>query len=68
MLSTSASQIANLVESTAIELGEENYPSRATVYRLLEVEKEKREKKRNSRAIIATKCGNVTIPRHTSRR
>jgi putative transposase len=50
-LSTSASQIANLVESTAIERGEENYPSRATVYRLLEVEKEKREKKRNSRAI-----------------
>jgi putative transposase len=51
LMSTSASQIANLVESTAIERGEDNYPSRATVYRVLEAEKEKREKKRNSRAI-----------------
>jgi hypothetical protein len=41
MMSTSASQIANLVESMAKEKGEKNYPSRATVYRLLEVEKEK---------------------------
>ena len=48
---TTAALIADLVESMAIERGEENYPSRSTVYRVLEVEKEKREKKRNSRAI-----------------
>jgi putative transposase len=51
MRSTSAAQIANLVKSRAKEQGEKNYPSRATVYRLIEVEKEKREKKRKSRSI-----------------
>jgi putative transposase len=51
MRSTSAAQIANLVESTAKESGEKAYPSRATVYRVLEVEKKKKEKKQNSRSI-----------------
>lgn len=51
MMNTSAAQIANLVKSRAKEQGEKNYPSRATVYRLIEVEKEKREKKRKSRSI-----------------
>ncbi len=51
MKSTSAAQIANLVKSRAKEQEEKNYPSRATVYRLIEVEKEKREKKRKSRSI-----------------
>jgi putative transposase len=51
MRSSSAAQIANLVESTAKERGEKAYPSRATVYRVLEVEKKKKEKKQNSRSI-----------------
>jgi putative transposase len=49
--STSAAQIANLVESTAKERGEEDCLSRSTVYRVMDTEKEKREKNRNSRAI-----------------
>jgi putative transposase len=49
--STSAAQIANLVKSQSQEQGEKDYPSRATVYRVLKVEKDKREKTRNSRAI-----------------
>lgn len=48
---TSTAMVADLVESMARERGEDNYPSRATVYRVLKGEKEKREKKRNSRAI-----------------
>jgi putative transposase len=51
MRSTSVAQIANLVESTAKERGEKAYPSRATVYRVLEAEKKKKEKKQNSRSI-----------------
>jgi putative transposase len=49
--STSAAQIANLVKSQSQEQGEKDYPSRATVYRVLKAEKDKREKTRNSRAI-----------------
>ena len=51
MRNTSAAQISNLVESTAKERGEKIYPSRATVYRVLEAEKKKREKKQNIRSI-----------------
>jgi putative transposase len=51
MRKTSAAQIANLVESTAKERGGKACPSRATVYRVLEAERKKKEKKQNSRSI-----------------
>jgi putative transposase len=51
MRQTNPSQVAKLVEERARELGKTDYPSRRTVYRILEPEIEKREKKQTSRAI-----------------
>jgi putative transposase len=49
--STSVAQIANLVKSKAKEIGEESYPGRSVIYRLLEAEVESREQKEKSLAI-----------------
>ncbi len=48
--STSRAQVAKLVESRAAELGESEYPSRPSVYRILaaELEQEKQKQKRRS--------------------
>jgi putative transposase len=51
MRSTSVAQIANKVKSRAQELGETKYPSRATIYRILESEIERRSQKQKSHAI-----------------
>ena len=51
MRRTSVAQVAKLVESRAQEKREESYPSKATVYRVLEREIERREQKKKSRAI-----------------
>jgi putative transposase len=51
MRTTSPSQIANLVKSRAKKLGLKSYPSRATIYRVLEAEITERSQKQKSRAI-----------------
>jgi putative transposase len=51
MRSTSVSQIVNMVASRAQELGETKYPSRATIYRVLEAEIARRSQKEKARAI-----------------
>lgn len=51
MRSTNPSQIVNLVKSHALEQGLSDYPSRATVYRILEPEIAARSQKQKKRAI-----------------
>jgi putative transposase len=51
MRTISPSQIATIVKSRAQELGETKYPSRATIYRILETEIERRSQKQKSHAI-----------------
>ena len=51
MRSTSRAQVAKLVESRAAELGEAEYPSRPSVYRILAPEIKQAEQKQKRRAI-----------------
>lgn len=51
MRSTSRAQVAKLVESRAVELGEAEYPSRRSVYRILAPEIQQAEQKQKRRAI-----------------
>ena len=51
MRSTSRAQVVKLVESRAVELGEEEYPSRPSVYRILAPEIQRAEQKQKRRAI-----------------
>ena len=51
MRSTSRAQVAKLVESRAAELGEAEYPSRPSVYRILGPEIQRAEQKQKRRAI-----------------
>lgn len=51
MRATSRSQVAKLVESRAVELGEAEYPSRRSVYRILAPEIKQAEQKQKRRAI-----------------
>lgn len=48
---TSRSQVAKLVESHAAEIGDREYPSRPSVYRILAAEIEQEKQKRNRRCI-----------------
>lgn len=48
---TSRAQVAKLVESHAAEIGESDYPSRRSVYRVLVAEIERFERKQKSRSI-----------------